>query len=97
MNTARAASIHARRLNLARAQGEDFSLVPNRYGAERWLYRLSQSPQRDRLWLNGALLFQLWFLGKNGLAASPLDRVVTEVGEFVTEPLRHARVRRKRR
>jgi nucleotidyltransferase AbiEii toxin of type IV toxin-antitoxin system len=37
------------------------------------------------------------FLGKNGLAAPPLDRVVTEVGEFVTEPLRHARVRRKRR
>lgn len=61
MNTARAASIHARLLNLARAHGEDFSLVLNRYGVERWLYRLSQSPQRDRLWLKGALLFQLWF------------------------------------
>jgi hypothetical protein len=36
LNTARAASIHARLLNLARAQGEDFSLVLNRYGVERW-------------------------------------------------------------
>jgi hypothetical protein len=42
LNTARAASIHARLLNLARAQGEDFSLVLCRYGVERWLYRLSQ-------------------------------------------------------
>jgi predicted nucleotidyltransferase component of viral defense system len=61
MNAARAASIHARLLNLARAQGEDFSLVLNRYAVERWLYRLSQSTQRERLWLKGALLFQLWF------------------------------------
>ena len=61
MNTARAASIHARLLNLARARREDFSLVLNRYAVERWLYRLSQSPQRERLWLKGALLFQLWF------------------------------------
>jgi len=61
MNTARAASSHARLLNLARARREDFSLVLNRYAVERWLYRLSQSPQRERLWLKGALLFQLWF------------------------------------
>jgi len=198
MNTARAASIHARLLNLARARREDFSLVLNRYAVERWLYRLSQSPQRERLWLKGALLFQLWFdvphrptrdadflgigpadaeelreavqaictvqaddgmrfdpgtvrveeireaaryaglrgaaiaatfarrgtplpeelpvgltgefaqdaarraqwqafLGKNGLAGPSLARVVTEVGEFVMEPLRHARAGRKRR
>jgi hypothetical protein len=37
------------------------------------------------------------FLGKNGLAGPSLDRVVTEVGEFVMEPLRHARPGRKRR
>jgi hypothetical protein len=57
----RAASIHARLLNLARARGADFSLFLDRYAVERWLYRLSQSPERERLWLKGALLFSLWF------------------------------------
>jgi hypothetical protein len=61
MNAVRAASIHARLLNLARARGEDFSPLLNRYAVERWLYRLAQSEQRERLWLKGALLFQLWF------------------------------------
>jgi hypothetical protein len=30
------------------------------YGLERWLYRLSQSPHRDRFILKGAMLFTLW-------------------------------------
>ena len=61
MSANRAASVQARLLNLARASGEDFNLVLNRYATERWLYRLSQTPERERLWLKGALLFQLWF------------------------------------
>ena len=32
----------------------------NRYGLERWLYRLSRSPHRDRFVLKGAMLFTLW-------------------------------------
>ena len=61
MSGGRAASIHARLLNLAKENGEDFNLVLNRYGLERWLYRLSISEARERLWLKGALLFALWF------------------------------------
>lgn len=61
MSTGRAHSIHVRLLNHAKARGDDFNLVLNRYAVERWLYRLSVSEHRERLWLNGAMLFALWF------------------------------------
>lgn len=61
MTTGRAASVQARLLTRAKARGEDFSLVLSRYAVERFLYRLSISPTRDRYWLKGALLFDLWF------------------------------------
>lgn len=62
MTLARAASIHARLLNLARKRGDDFNLVLVRYATERFLYRLSTVPvARDGLWLKGAMLFDLWF------------------------------------
>lgn len=63
MSRGRAASIHTRLLALARQRGEEFNRVLNRYTAERWLYRLSSTRGRDRLWLKGALLFDLWFDG----------------------------------
>ncbi len=61
MTTGRAASIHARLLNRAKARGEDFNLILMRYAIERFLYRLSLVPARDIYWLKGALLFDLWF------------------------------------
>ena len=61
MSPNRSASIHARLAKLARERGDDLNLVLNRYGVERWLYRLSISGSRDELWLKGALLFGLWF------------------------------------
>ncbi|HJX17528.1 MAG TPA: nucleotidyl transferase AbiEii/AbiGii toxin family protein [Acidiferrobacterales bacterium] len=61
MTAGRAASIHARLLNLAKARGEDFNLILSRYAIERFLYRLSLVPARDAYWLKGALLFDLWF------------------------------------
>ena len=61
MTTGRAASIQARLLTRAKARGEDFSLMLSRYAVERFLYRLSISAARDRYWLKGALLFDLWF------------------------------------
>ena len=61
MTNGRAASVHARLLARAKARGEDFRLVLSRYAVERFLYRLSISPARDRYWLKGALLFDLWF------------------------------------
>ena len=55
-----AASIHRRLLNGARERGEDFQLTLLRYGAERLLFRLSQSPYADQFILKGALLLLLW-------------------------------------
>ncbi|MDB5861649.1 MAG: hypothetical protein JWQ76_5338 [Ramlibacter sp.] len=56
-----AASIHARLLANAKARGDEFQMVLTRYGLERFLYRLSQSPAREAFWLKGAMLFDLWF------------------------------------
>ena len=54
-----AASVRARLLNLAKAEGSDFNQVLVRYALERFLYRLSQSAHADRFVLKGALLFTL--------------------------------------
>ncbi len=56
-----AASIRQRLLDRARARGEDFQLLLDRYAVERLLYRLSISDERDEFLLKGALLFALWF------------------------------------
>lgn len=56
-----AASVRARLLNVARAQGVDFNQVLVRFALERILYRMTQSPHADRFLLKGALLFTLWY------------------------------------
>lgn len=56
-----AASVRARLLNVAKAQGSDFNQVLVRFALERMLYRLAQSPHVDRFLLKGALLFTLWY------------------------------------
>ncbi len=56
-----AASVRARLLNIAKAEGSNFNQVLIRYALERFLYRLSQSPHADRFLLKGALLFTLWY------------------------------------
>jgi predicted nucleotidyltransferase component of viral defense system len=56
-----AASVRARLLNIAKAQGVDFNQVLVRFALERILYRLSQSEYADRYLLKGALLFALWY------------------------------------
>jgi len=55
-----AASVHARLLNRSRVKGEDFNFNLQRYASERFLFRLGESPHRDRLVLKGAMLFSLW-------------------------------------
>jgi predicted nucleotidyltransferase component of viral defense system len=56
-----AASVRARLLNHARAQGQAFDLVLTRYMLERLLYRLSRSAVADRFVLKGAMLVMTWF------------------------------------
>ena len=55
-----AASVRQRLMNLSRERGEEFQLVLTRYGLERLLYRLAQSPHAEQFVLKGAALFQLW-------------------------------------
>lgn len=56
-----AASVRARLLNIAKAEGSDFNQVLVRYALERLLYRLSQSDHADSFLLKGAMLFNLWY------------------------------------
>ena len=79
-----AASVRARLLNLAKAQGVDFNEVLVRFALERILYRLSQSPHAERFLLKGALLFTLWYdmphratrdVDLLGFGASDLDAI----------------------
>ena len=55
-----AASVKARLKNEAARRGEDFNLLLLRYGIERLLFRLSQSPYAERFLLKGAMLFVIW-------------------------------------
>lgn len=55
------ASVRARLLTLARERGQALDLLLTRYALERFLYRLSISPHRDRFVLKGAMLVTTWF------------------------------------
>ncbi|HIE1101201.1 MULTISPECIES: nucleotidyl transferase AbiEii/AbiGii toxin family protein [Stenotrophomonas] len=57
----RVASIRQRLLDHARARGDDFQFVLDRFAVERLLYRLSTSTLRDQFLLKGAMLFAAWF------------------------------------
>jgi predicted nucleotidyltransferase component of viral defense system len=67
-----AASVRARLLNLSRKRDEDFKLTLANYVIERFLYRLGQSPLRDRFVLKGAVLFRVW-LGQSHRPTKDLD------------------------
>ncbi len=54
------ASVRARLLGRSRVERTDFQILLTRYALERLLYRLSQSPHRDRFVLKGAMLFVTW-------------------------------------
>ena len=53
----KAASVRAKLMNIARAEGIDFDALLLRYFQERFLYRLSISKFSDRFVLKGGLLF----------------------------------------
>jgi len=54
------ASVSRRLLNLARAEGRPFGDVLQYFALQRFLYRLAQSPYRDKLVLKGALMLLAW-------------------------------------
>lgn len=59
-DSGRAESIRHRLRNRLRECGEEMQFGLQRYAVERFLYRLGESPYRDRLILKGASLFALW-------------------------------------
>jgi hypothetical protein len=54
------ASIHQKLLNKAAAEHRPFNELLQYYAIERFLYRLGQSPYRQRFVLQGALVFLAW-------------------------------------
>ena len=93
-----AASIRQRLLNLAHQNQEDFNLILARYAAERFLYRLSKSPDAPRFVLKGALVFLLWMskphrptrdvdlLGFGDLSDEALRTIIRNVASMQVEP-----------
>ncbi len=55
-----AASVRQRLLNYARRHGDEFQRILDRYGSERFLFRLSRSTHVERVILKGAMLFLKW-------------------------------------
>ncbi len=55
-----AASVHARLMNIARAQGRSFNDLLQLYAMERFLHRLSRSSHGSRFTLKGALMLRVW-------------------------------------
>jgi hypothetical protein len=55
-----AASLRAKLLDRARERKEDFQFMLGRWVAERFLYRLGESDQREVFVLKGATLFLVW-------------------------------------
>lgn len=85
------ASVHDRLLKIAKQRGGEFQNLLINYALERWLYRMSQSPHRDRFVLKGAMLFALWtdephrstqdldLLGYGGNSIAEMERVFREI------------------
>lgn len=93
-----AASVNQRLLNLRDSRKEDFQIILNRFGLERFLYRISKSPFVDRLILKGAFSFELWgkhlyrqtrdadFLGLFEPSTVEVRRVFAAICEQEVEP-----------
>ena len=90
-----AASVRARLLSRARAEGEDFNYLLTRYVLERVLYRLSVSSHRSSFLLKGAMLFTLWSQRPHratkdidllGYGAPNLDRLSGVFGRRIGAP-----------
>ncbi|WP_395089807.1 nucleotidyl transferase AbiEii/AbiGii toxin family protein [Armatimonas sp.] len=79
------ASVQAKLKNHRASTGEDMALVLLRYVIERFLYRLSLSPYRDRFVLRGAALFSVWVPGGHRPTG---DLDMLGVGESTAETLK---------
>ena len=85
-----AESVRARLLTLSKKRGDEFHLTLADYVIERFLYRLGQSPLRDRFVLKGAVLFRVW-MGQSHRPTKDLDLLgrgsseLSEVADAIRE------------
>jgi predicted nucleotidyltransferase component of viral defense system len=92
------ASVSDRLRIIAQGQSEQLQNVLNRYGLERWLYRLCQSSHRERFVLKGAMLFTLWseephrrtrdldLLGFGSSSIAEWEQIFREICRIKVEP-----------
>ena len=80
MNTA---SLHAKLLNIARKEGIEFQLLLNRFGAEQFLARLSQSDFVNKFIFKGGAL--LAYLIDTDRKTKDLDFTINQLGNQVEE------------
>jgi hypothetical protein len=76
-----AASVRERLRQRAAAQGRPFDEVLTYYAIERFLFRLAQTPHRDRFVLKGALMLPIW-----GSALARATRDIDFLGRGTLEP-----------
>ena len=81
-----AASVYARLLKRAEPGDEQFQFVLMRYGAERLMYRLSQSEHAANFVLKGAMMFLVW-TGAQYRATKDMDLLALKSSSV--ERLRH--------
>lgn len=91
-------SVKQRLLNLSRERIETFNIILIRYGIERFLYRLTQSPYVDEFILKGAMLFAIWaekphrptqdvdLLGSGDPSSERLTTVFRDICNTTVEP-----------
>ena len=81
------ASVRARLLERSRDTGEGFQFLLQRYGAERFLHRLGESPYRERFVLKGAMLLALW---SEAIYRPTRDLDLTGYGSALPDDIRSA-------
>lgn len=83
-------SVQDRLRNVARSENRPYAELLQLYGLERFLYRLSLSPHRDRFVLKGALMMYVWegtpsrptrdidLLGPVGITEAEVEQVIRD-------------------
>lgn len=80
-----AASVHQRLLNEARRTGRPFNELLQYFAMERFLYRLSVSPQAPKFLLKGAMMLRVWKvpLSRPTMDIDLLGRTANETEQIV--------------
>ncbi len=91
-------SVQDRLRNVARRENRPYAEILQHYGLERYLYRLSMTPQSDRFVLKGALLMRVWdgaetratrdidLLGPTDVSAEEVEQLIRDCATVEVAP-----------